>query len=271
MTQKAPTLYDDLNTILADFASSVQQILKDNFVGVYLQGSFATGGVDQNSDVDFIVITERELSSHEVATLQTMHRRIFEYNILWAKHLEGSYVPKAIFAQYDDCSAPLWYLDNGSRTFEQSTHCNTIIVRTVIRDLSITLAGQPAHEVVVPVPVTVLRQYIADDMREWGAEILDNPDRFANQFYQVFILENYCRMLHDFTRGIPGSKPEGTTRAKSHLDARWHNLIDRTLQTRKNNSLSGIDPADPQDFQETLEFVQYAIQKLEDYKHLLAE
>lgn len=31
----------------------------------------------------------------------------------------------------------------------------------------------------------------------WRQEILDEPQRYNNRFYQGFIVLNFCRMLHD--------------------------------------------------------------------------
>ena len=73
--------------------SRIQQILESNFIGAYLQGSFAVGDFDQHSDVDFIVVTEDELTSHQVERLLVMHDQIYQLDSEWAKHLESSYFP----------------------------------------------------------------------------------------------------------------------------------------------------------------------------------
>ena len=61
-----PTPYPDLNSVLRDVVESIQSVLDTNFVGAYLQGSFAVGDFDLHSDVDFIVVTEEELSHEQV-------------------------------------------------------------------------------------------------------------------------------------------------------------------------------------------------------------
>lgn len=61
MNTQIPTPYPDLNTVLQDLVTSIQEILTDNLVGAYLQGSFAVGDFDIHSDVNFIVVTERDL------------------------------------------------------------------------------------------------------------------------------------------------------------------------------------------------------------------
>jgi predicted nucleotidyltransferase len=64
-----------------------------DFVGAYLQGSFALGDFDRHSDVDFIVVVEDNLTPTQVGALQVMHDKVYVLDSEWAKHLEGSYFP----------------------------------------------------------------------------------------------------------------------------------------------------------------------------------
>jgi predicted nucleotidyltransferase len=91
-----PTPGSELNSVLQDLVDCVQAVLGNNFVGAYLQGSFAAGDFDLYSDVDFVVVIEEELSPSEVHGLQTMHEHLYRLAIPWAQHLEGSYFPKTV-------------------------------------------------------------------------------------------------------------------------------------------------------------------------------
>ena len=73
-----PTEYSELNDILEILISSMQGILVDDFVGAYLQGSFAAGDYDLHSDVDFTIVVEEVLSKEQVEALQEMHGRIHD-------------------------------------------------------------------------------------------------------------------------------------------------------------------------------------------------
>src|SRR5450631_1001279 len=95
-----PTPYAGLNSVLRDFVGSAQVVLSNNFVGAYLQGSFAVGDFDLHSDVDFILVTEEKLSFSEVSGLQEVHERIYCLDIPWAQHLEGSYFPKEVLRDH---------------------------------------------------------------------------------------------------------------------------------------------------------------------------
>jgi predicted nucleotidyltransferase len=238
---------------------SVQEILGINFIGAYLQGSFAIGDFDQHSDVDWVMVVADDLPGGEVDALQAMHERIYSLESRWAQHLEGSYFPKGILKDQARCGEKLWYLDNGARSLIQSEHCNTLVVRQTLREHGVTLAGPPLHTFIDPIPVETLRKEIYNVMKNWGNEILTNPGKYNNHFYQTFIVLSYCRMLHDLKAGALSSKRSASAWAKENLDPSWSPLIDRTWAGRPNPAQSVRQPADPADFEMTLKFVEYII------------
>ncbi len=254
-----PTPYPELNDVLQRLVESQQAILGDNFVGAYLQGSFAVGDFDLHSDVDFIVVIEDELSDEQVDALQVMHEHIYNLKSQWAQHLEGSYFPRKILKDHAQSGQDLWYLDHGARTLIRSDHCNTIVVRWVVREKGVTLVGPPPQSLVDPISADLLRKYIRDDMIEWGQAILADPDRFNNRFYQGFIVLSYCRMSHDLHTGTNESKRVGADWAKANLDPSWAGLIDRAWDCRPDPATSVRQPAAPEDFASTLAFVRYVM------------
>ena len=90
-----PTPYADLNVVLREFVTQVRNVLGDNFIGAYLQGSFAVGDFDIYSDVDFLILIKEDVSGDQLPPLQVLHADIFKLECPWAQHLEGSYIPKA--------------------------------------------------------------------------------------------------------------------------------------------------------------------------------
>src|SRR5258707_8549663 len=115
MNTKFPTSDSELNTILHEFVTSAQEILGNNFISAYLQGSFAVGDWDNDSDVDFLIAIEHDVSDVDLPTLQAMHGRIYDLESNWALHLEGSYLPKPTLKRGGPTGGPLPYLDNTSR------------------------------------------------------------------------------------------------------------------------------------------------------------
>lgn len=260
-----PTPYSDLNSVLGELVADVQLALGSMFVGAYLQGSFALGDFDSHSDVDFVIVVNEALSDQHIIALQAVHERIYGLRSEWAQHLEGSYFPTTILRDYRQRGQPLLYLDHGSWSLEMSDHCNMLVVRWVVRERGIRLAGPSPSTLVDPVPPDALRREIHATIRDEGAKILDRPERYHNRFYQGYIVLNFCRMLHDLAERSPGSKRAGAEWAKATLGPAWSALIDRAWDTRPNPAVSAREPPDVADFDSTLQLVKIIIRESERY------
>lgn len=254
-----PTPFFDLNQVLHTLTESVQTILGADLVGVYLQGSFAGGDFDAYSDVDFLVVVERPITSLQRDGLQAMHIRIHGLDSSWAHHLEGSYMPGDLLRSWDRCQEVLPYKDNGSQDLVDSIHDNTLVVRWVVREQGIALVGPDPKTLLDPVPADKLRQEVLTTMEEWGAELLADPKRMNNRWYQPFAVLSYCRMLHTLQTGTVTSKPVSARWAQEALDPIWRDLIQRAWAERPNPSQKVRLPAEPDDLQRTRAFIHYAL------------
>ena len=128
-----PTPFPELNGVLEELATGARLALGDNLVGVYLQGSFAVGDADEHSEVDFIAVTDRELTDGEQRDLQSLHERLFQLPSPWAQHLEGSYVPRAQVRSVDPARTPWFYFDNGATEPVWDNHDNSAVVASRAR------------------------------------------------------------------------------------------------------------------------------------------
>lgn len=265
MNTTFPTPDSELNSVLHELVAGIQEILENNFVAAYLQGSFAIGDWDNDSDVDFLIVTARDVSDAELSALQTMHARIYNLESQWAKHLEGSYFPRAILKSSDPSKKKLWFLDNTFNKLILSDHDNTLVVRWAVREYGITLAGVEASELIDPVSADDLRQEILDIMREWAEEIFAGQWAMDNLWAQPFAVLSYCRMLHTLHTGRIASKLSGANWAKTTLDNRWTGLIQRAWEERPNPSLKVRKIADPSEVNSTLEFIRYALELSQPY------
>ena len=114
----SPTPYPELNAVLSELVTAVRATLGETCLGACLQGSFAVGDFDRDSDVDFIVVIAQALTDEQVLALQAVHGRIFALESAWAQHLEGSYSPRDWLRQPAASQHLLWYLDNGTRALD---------------------------------------------------------------------------------------------------------------------------------------------------------
>lgn len=243
-----PTPCADLNIVLRDLVTRVRDVLSDDFIGAYLQGSFAIGDFDIYSDVDFIILVDEDIPDDQLPTLQAVHADIFKLDCAWAQHLEGSYIPKAALTRLPPPPRQFLYLDHGSTELVRSNHDDSLVVYWSLRERGITLIGPEPRSLVAPVPVNALRQEVLDTMHTWREHWLSNPTGLDNRFYQPFAVLSYCRMLQTLESGTVESKRAGAMWARDALDSRWHPLIQRALDARPGDpSLKVRQKADRSD------------------------
>ena len=266
MLNAHPTVYADLNAVLRELATTTRAILDDNFCGAYLQGSFAVGDADEHSDVDFVVVTHGEFSADQEAVLRRMHARFPALDCDWAKHLEGTYFPKAVLRRPDPSRAPYLYVDNGSPAMEWSNHDNTAVVRWVLREYGIGLDGPDPASLVDVVTAEELRDEMRRTMREKAHELRTSTgatDQQWNAWLQPHVVLAYCRMLHTLSTGRVGSKLAAGHWALGAVDRQWAPLIQRALDDRPDPWLRVHRPADRTAIADTWAFVDSALQRAE--------
>jgi len=261
-THDAPTPYDDLNDVLATFRLALRDELGANFVGLYLQGSFAAGGFDEYSDCDWIVVVEEPVAPDAEAQLQAMHGRIFDLPSPWAQHLEGSYFPREVLRTLDPDAEPVLFLDNGSRALERSKHCDTLVTRWTLREHGIALAGPDLRTLVDPVDIEAMKDEVRELMRTWSVSLVEDPSIMGLRWFQVFAVVTHCRFLHTLATGVVGSKPAAVAWARGLLDARWNALVAQTVANRAAVYADPHSPADPRDLAETAEFVRHVLDRV---------
>jgi len=262
------TPYLGLDEVLIGWAHTTLDTLSNNFVGLYLLGSLAIGDFDLTSDVDFMIVTNEELSDHELQLVQASHTELISHDTRWVKHLEYSLFSLRKLSELSSPYRPdglrnatadrqLWYFDNGASTMERSDHDNTRVTRWTLRNKSRAVLGAEPATFAPDIPADDLRREIQSSMIGWEKLIGHDASPFDNRFHQVFLVLNNCRALQDLHEGRITSKREGVAWAKVHVDPRWHPLIDYCWQERQDTGIHISQPADPDAFQQTLAFVEY--------------
>ena len=230
--------YPELRDVLYTFVNEITAELAENLIGVYLVGSIATGDFDLDSDVDFLVVTNTELTKKNIKSLQVIQTKIYDIDCYPAKHLEGSYISIGDLNNWHTVGEKeLYYFDNGSTTFERSIHDNKWHVRWILRERGITLIGQKPEQITQSIPLPELSNEIKmamlEEMKAFEDEI-NRPRSFWNsRFGQSFAVLTYCRMLHTLHTGTVQSKKAGAIWAKQFVEPKWVNIIDQAWDERE--------------------------------------
>lgn len=251
-----PTPYPDLNALLEAFSIQARASLGDDLIGVYLVGSFALGGFDEDSDVDFLVVTRGDLTPVQEAEIRVMHGRLYSFETPWAKHLEGSYI-SAQRLRLEPDGSQLFYLNNTARELVWSDHCNKSVIRWTLHRHGIALHGSPANTLLEAITPDALRGETRQTLRSWLEYIQTDPRSLETRWSQSYAVVTHCRMLYTLHVGAVAPKPVAVAWALEHLDSSWAGLVERSWRDRPNPSLTSKLPANPNDARQTLEFVKY--------------
>src|SRR2546423_12422888 len=237
------TLFDDLNQLLVQLVVGVKEVLGDSFCGAYLQGSFAVGDADAHSDVDFIVVTEDDVTSEQQAELQALHQRLYALPTSWAQHLEGSYIPRKALRRLDRDRRPFLYLDNGATELALDSHDNTVVVRWSLREHGVVLAGPDPRELVDPIAADELRAEVRWALGHWQTWFRSLAS-ISRRALAVAVL-SHARILHTLAIGEVSSKRSAGEWALHALDPEWAPLIRWALEDRPDPWTKVREPADP--------------------------
>lgn len=270
------TSFPELDVVLRDHVDRLRQALGDLIVAVYLQGSLAIGDFDLTSDVDFIVVTQRELSLEQASIAEAVHSDTYRQNNRWVKRLEYSFFPVDLLrspsspftadGQSDSADRELWYFDNGSQRIERSDHDNSLVVRWTLRERGVVLNGPEPSELIQHVLSNDLRTEIQRTLVTWGDMVVSDPEPYRNRFYQSFLVLNYCRGLLDLSEGSIHSKLAGVNWALENVNPKWAPLIRFCWEERQDPNISIKQPADSEVFGRTIEFVRYSARRVRAYQ-----
>jgi len=251
-----PTPYPDVNVVLNALLAQVQTILGDYFVGLYLYGSLASGDFDPlRSDIDFVVVTTKQLPGKVIAALEELHRRLWASDLKWAAKLEGTYIPQNDLRRYDPDVAPCPCVNEG-RFYLARHESDWVIQRHILREQGVSVAGPPLRPMIDPVSPDEIREGVRGVLRGWWTSLLNDPAWLRDGEYQAFAVLTMCRALYTFYHGTIASKPVSARWALATLDQRWIALIEWALTWQHADQSDRLS--------ETLDFIRYTVEKSND-------
>ncbi len=234
------TPYADLDALLAELLSHWQRILGRGLVGAYVQGSFALGAGDQQSDCDWLVATRGPLTGSQIAQLRELHDEIPIRAGHWCHDLEGSYAPVEELASVDHLGRRWLFNDHGHRTLEWDDHCNRGFTRSILREHGVVLAGPTPRSFMPVVPVDLLRREAAASLLSLLDDLASWIDIDTIAWGQRYAVVTACRLLYTLDTAEVASKPRALEWALPGLAARW-----RPLLTQVRDERHGWQPDQP--------------------------
>ena len=218
-----------LSRLLDDLSCAMQEILRENLVGIYLHGSIAQNAFRWNvSDVDFLLVVQSEPFDDVKRQLLDATLRLSE--IAPPKGLEWSVVTQSdclhvshpvpfclhysIVHRQRYLTSPEEYIQN-----MKGRDGDLAAYFAVVRQCGIVLYGKAIEDVFVPVP----QDFVMDSFRQ---NVIDDDTTDG--------ILNHCRYEAYLHNGVMLSKIDGALWALKHLPTDLHARILSALKTYDN-------------------------------------
>jgi hypothetical protein len=253
----SPTPYADVNTLLVGFTAQIQEILGSQFLGSYLYGSLALGDFfPHTSDIDFIVVTQTEISDAHFNALHELHTQFDRSDSPWAGKIEAAYIPIEALNHSSMSSYRYPQVEKGTELLRIPLETGWAFQRYILREFGITITGPNPLKFVNPVEPVEMHRTGKAIIEGWQEQSRNDPSwiDWARQVgSQAFIVLTLCRILYSLETGSVASKPAAARWAQRNLEQRWKMLIEKSLaiQYEKQESLDF-------DLNETLDFLSFA-------------
>jgi hypothetical protein len=257
MGKHCPTPYPDVNEVLNLLLEEAQDVLGNNWVGLYLYGSLSSGDFDPaSSDIDFLIVTTDLLDEKTITDLETMHKRIWDTGLKWAFKLEGSYLPQDHLPRYEKSGIAYPTVNEGK--FYLAPHdSDWIIQRHIIREQGISLSGPDSKALIDPVSPKEIRRAVKGFLDDWWFPMLEDLPWLENRgsHYHAYAILTMCRSLHALEHGTIVSKLEAAKWAQQEFAGRWQPAIVQALAMQSGQGESDL-------FDEAVAFIRFTLERV---------
>lgn len=258
MLQTNPTAYADINELLEVLLSSMQKILGEKLVGLYLYGSLVIGDFDPTvSDIDLVAALASELEDTEFEALQTMHDEFADQHKEWNGRIEVCYVSLAALQAVKTRTSLVANISPGEPFHTRETSIEWLVSWYLVRETSVTLFGPSPKTIIEPISkdefIDVLRVYT----KAWDKWVHDMHDR-PSQAYAILTM---CRALYTLRNGVQVSKKQAALWAEQEFPE-WDWLIQNAILWREAWRDEDVDHEET--FEDTLGFVGFMIRECEN-------
>ena len=222
-----------VSALLQQLNAQLPVILGRNLVGIYLCGSLTQRAFNpKRSDVDCIVVTERNLSRAQFGKLGSWLARAAQSNP-WTTRLQMLFLIRNEVLTMNSKGC----LYQFGKLKRSGSDGNPIIWMNVLKS-GVVLFGPRPESFVPAITSEILFQalerelnYLREEISEKAlSEWRDVPS------YRAYAVLTVCRILYSFRKGTIVSKPVATRWAIKHLPEEWSQII---LQALEINNATG--------------------------------
>jgi predicted nucleotidyltransferase len=227
-----------VDALLEGLVARIRAVLGDDLVGVYLYGSYVSGGFDPGvSDVDLVVVTSSKPEELDLEGLGRVHDAFVSANPDWNDRLEIVYVSRAALGSFRTSAARLAVISPGEPFHLREDRVVEWLQNWyLIRETGVVLDGPPAASLVPPI---AMAEFVAAAAR-YADQISRQSLRDASPGARAYAVVTISRALRTVETQAHASKHEGAAWARERMPE-WAWLIDEALRCRLSKGTLGFD------------------------------
>jgi predicted nucleotidyltransferase len=226
----------EVNTLQTEF----EHILERKLLGIYLEGSLASGGFQPaRSDINVIAVVKENIDISLKRGLVELLLRIsnmprpLDVYVLAEKDLSPLQLPLSFELHYNEQlrEAMQQEMRDGSwQHWNDTTHSDSelTISLAILQRSGIVLSGKPIEDTLPAIPETTFREALVQSLEVARARLPQDPI--------AFVL-NACRTIAYWQDGSVLSKDAGGNWGLVHLPERFHALIEQSLAFYRGEAL----------------------------------
>ncbi len=217
-----------VSSLLDELTAQLRNLLRQNLVGIYLYGSLTQAAFDPaRSDIDCIVVTERDLSAAEFSKIRGSLSRTARSN-RWTLRLQASFLIKDKVLT-PNSRACLYQFGKLARYRSDG---NPIVWMNVLESGKI-LYGPNPRSFVAPIAPKILFRALERELGYLREEIVEKPGSKWRDvpFYRAYAVLTLCRILYSRKKGTVVSKKRAADWALKYLPNQWNELIRQALDS----------------------------------------
>lgn len=218
------TPYPDVNAVLDHFLARLRSVLGDGLVGMYVCGSLAVGDFDpRHSDIDFIAVTDGEVSSDQFAALEALHAQFIASGSPWAKRIEAAYLPRDALHHAGPTADRYPQIEKDRPLAREPLEPGWAFQRHALREYGLVVAGPDPRTLTDPVDPADMRRAALVITSGWLAQARHDPswlEWIADPAARAFVVLTLCRILVTLESGEVVSKPAAARWGQQRLGPR---------------------------------------------------
>ena len=217
-----------VSALLQTLTDRLPVLLGKNLVGVYVYGSLTQRAFNPTrSDVDCIVVTQRDLSDAQFKRLEAWLLRESKVNP-WIARLQITVLIRDEVLTMNSRACLFQF----GRLTRSGSDGNPIIWMNVLKS-GVVLFGPPPDSFVPEITPEILFQALEREIGYLREEISEKPDSEWRDrpSYRIYAVLTLCRILYSFRKGAIVSKPRAARWAIKTLPQEWRELIGQALES----------------------------------------